>query len=40
MIERKTGIYNGRNKSSAYQDLVWTVASSADTELDIAGQKF
>lgn len=38
VIERKPGIYNGRNKSSAYKDLVWTVATSADTSLDIKGQ--
>lgn len=38
MIERKRGIYNGRNKSSAYKDLVWTVATSSDTSLDIKGQ--
>ena len=38
MIERKRGIYNGRNKSSAYKDLVWTVATSPNTSLDIKGQ--
>ncbi|HCG7771165.1 TPA: RidA family protein [Vibrio parahaemolyticus] len=38
MIERKRGIYQGRNKSSAYKDLVWTVATSSDTKLDIVGQ--
>lgn len=38
MIERKRGIYNGRNKSSAFKDLVWTVATSSDTSLDIKGQ--
>lgn len=38
MIERKRGIYQGRNKSSAYKDLVWTVATASDTSLDIAGQ--
>jgi enamine deaminase RidA (YjgF/YER057c/UK114 family) len=38
VIERKSGIYNGRNKSSAYKDLVWTVATSSDTSLDIKGQ--
>jgi len=38
MIERKHGIYNGRNKSSAYKDLVWTVATSSNTSLDIKGQ--
>lgn len=38
MIERKRGIYQGRNKSSAYKDLVWTVATSSDTSLDISAQ--
>ncbi|CCN46689.1 Putative translation initiation inhibitor, yjgF family (modular protein) [Vibrio nigripulchritudo MADA3029] len=38
VIERKRGIYQGRNKSSAYKDLVWTVATSSDTSLDIVGQ--
>ena len=38
MIERKHGIYSGRNKSSGYKDLVWTVATSPDTSLDIKGQ--
>ncbi|TOI16278.1 hypothetical protein CGI49_23400 [Vibrio parahaemolyticus] len=38
MIERKRGIYQGRNKSSAYKDLAWTVATSLDTALDIVGQ--
>ncbi len=38
MIERKRGVYNGRNKSSAYKDLVWTVATSSDISLDIKGQ--
>ena len=38
MIERKRGIYNGRNKSSAYKELIWTVATSSDTCLDIKGQ--
>ena len=38
MIERVHGIYNGRNKSSAYKGLVWTVATSSDTTLDINGQ--
>ena len=38
MIERKRGIYQGRNKSSAYNDLVWTVAISSDTSQDIEGQ--
>ncbi|ERB64202.1 RidA family protein [Vibrio coralliilyticus] len=38
MIERSRGLYQGRNKSSAYKDLVWTVATSSDTSLDIVGQ--
>ena len=38
MIERKRGAYQGRNKSSAYKDLVWTVATASDTTLDIIGQ--
>ena len=38
MIERKRGAYQGRNKSSTYKDLVWTVATSSDTSLDIVGQ--
>jgi len=38
MIERKRGVYMGRNKSSAYKDLVWTVATSVDDQLDISGQ--
>ena len=38
MIERKCGLYDGRNKSSAYKDLVWTVATSADTSVGIAEQ--
>ncbi|WDE11230.1 RidA family protein [Thalassomonas haliotis] len=38
MIERKPGIYPGRNKSSAYKDLVWTVATSSDTDAGIEEQ--
>ncbi len=38
MIERKRGQYQGRNKSSAYKDLVWTVATSPDTSLSIEEQ--
>lgn len=38
MIERKRGVYDGRNKSSAYKDLVWTVATSSDTSCDIVQQ--
>jgi len=33
MIERKRGLFNGRNKSSAYKDLVFTVATSPNTAL-------
>lgn len=35
MIERKSGIYDARSKSSAYKDLVWTVATSSDTSVGI-----
>lgn len=38
MIERKMGLYNGRNKSSAYKDLVWTVATASDTSVGLAQQ--
>jgi len=38
MIERKRGSSAGRNKSSAYGDLVWTVATSSDSSLGIEGQ--
>lgn len=38
MIERKQGAYDGRNKSSAYKDLVWTVATASDTSLGIEQQ--
>lgn len=38
MIERKPGIYPGRNKSSAYKELVWTVATSSDTSVGIEEQ--
>ncbi len=38
MIERKAGIYDGRNKSSGYKDLVWTVATSSDTSVGIEQQ--
>ena len=38
MIERKLGLYDGRNKSSAYKDLVWTVATSTDTSAGIEQQ--
>ncbi|WP_346839373.1 Rid family hydrolase [Microbulbifer sp. SAOS-129_SWC] len=33
MIERIAGIYKGRNKSSAYKDLVFSVATSPDTSV-------
>lgn len=38
MIERARGVYNGRNKSTAYKDLVWTVATSSDTSVGIEEQ--
>ena len=38
MIERKIGLYGGRNKSSAYKDLVWTVATSSNTSVGIEQQ--
>jgi enamine deaminase RidA (YjgF/YER057c/UK114 family) len=38
MIERARGKYIGRNKSSAYGDLVWTVATANDTSQDIIAQ--
>ena len=38
MIKRVRGLYEGRNKSSAFKDLVWTVATSSDTTLNIQGQ--
>ena len=38
MITRRRGKYIGRNAASAYQDLVWTVATAGDTTLDIEGQ--
>jgi len=38
MIKRMKGIYRGRSKSSSYKDLVWTVATSSNTTLDIEGQ--
>ncbi|MFL1483349.1 Rid family hydrolase [Marinobacter sp. LN3S78] len=33
MIDRIAGIYKGRNKSSAYKDLVFSVATSPDTSV-------
>ena len=38
MIKRIFGESIGRNISSAYKDLIWTVATSSDTSLDIVGQ--
>ena len=38
MIKRVRGKYTGRNKSSKYKDLVFTVATSSDLSLDIEGQ--
>ena len=38
MIERKSGVYDGRSKSSGYKDLVWTVATSGDTKVGIEQQ--
>lgn len=38
MIERKGGLYDGRNKSSAYKDVVWTVATSSDISVGIEEQ--
>ena len=38
MIERVAGVFRGRNKSSAYKDLVFSVATATDTSKDLAGQ--
>jgi len=38
MIERKKGVYDGRSKSSAYKDLVWTVATASDLSVGIEQQ--
>ena len=39
MIERRGGGYPaGRSQSSAYRDLVWSVATACDERLDLAGQ--
>jgi enamine deaminase RidA (YjgF/YER057c/UK114 family) len=38
MIERYAGKYKGRNKTSAYNDLVWTVATANDTSAGIEEQ--
>ncbi len=37
-IERIRGQYVGRNRSSAYKDLVFTVATAANTQADITSQ--
>ncbi|KIF58500.1 RidA family protein [Pseudomonas koreensis] len=37
-IERVPSGHAGRSRSCAYADLVYTVATSADTSLDISGQ--
>ena len=38
MIERTRGQARGRSPSSAWRDLVWTVATAGDDRLDITGQ--
>ena len=38
MIERTEGVAIGRNQSTAYKDLVWTVATASDESLDLTGQ--
>jgi enamine deaminase RidA (YjgF/YER057c/UK114 family) len=39
MIERIGGMYPpGRSKSTGYKDLVWTVATASDEDLDLTGQ--
>ena len=38
MIERIRGTSRGRNTSTAYKDLVWTVATALDENLDLVGQ--
>lgn len=38
MIERVRGAYTGRNRSSAYRDLVWTVATAEDVSGGMAEQ--
>lgn len=37
-IKRRAGVYRGRSKSSAYKDLVWTVATATDTQQGMADQ--
>jgi enamine deaminase RidA (YjgF/YER057c/UK114 family) len=38
VIERFSGQFRGRNKAVAHNDLVWTVATAADTSGDIVQQ--
>ncbi|MFT4562794.1 MAG: enamine deaminase RidA (YjgF/YER057c/UK114 family) [Gammaproteobacteria bacterium] len=38
MIERIRGDYAGRSKSSAYNDLVWAVATADNTNQNLAAQ--
>ncbi len=38
MIERLRGKARGRNRASAWKDLVWAVATAEDVSLDITGQ--
>lgn len=38
MIERHRGVYTGRNRATAYKDLVWTVATAQDDSLNLADQ--
>ena len=38
MIERIRGQARGRNRASAYKDLVWAVATANDTSADIGEQ--
>lgn len=38
MIERIRGQARGRNRASAYKDLVWAVATADDTSADVAEQ--
>lgn len=37
-IDRVPSGHAGRSRSCAYADLIWTVATSPDTSLDVAGQ--
>jgi len=38
MIERLRGKYIGRNRATAYKDLVWTVGTAQDESLGLAEQ--